>query len=193
MSGAPPNSPPSALSERCNVVLLDRDGVINKDLPTGVLRVEDFEPFEQALRALAGLHQAGVTVAVITNQACVGRGELTVRELDRIHARMLAEVEAAGGHIDAIFACIHRAEEGCSCRKPKPGLLAQARDKYLFKPQSVWLVGDDRRDVEAAEALGCKPALVRTGKGEKASTGRPDVPCFVDLEDFVQTYLRRGV
>jgi D-glycero-D-manno-heptose 1,7-bisphosphate phosphatase len=174
-------------------VLLDRDGVINRDLPKSVRSLDEFEVYEQAARALGRLRRAGVTVAVITNQACVGRGELSVPELNRIHERMSSVVEEAGGRIDAVFACLHRAEDRCDCRKPKPGLLQQAQKRYAFEPRDVWLVGDDVRDIEAAEAFGCNAALVLTGKGKTASVIRPDIPNFADLEGFVEEFLGRGV
>jgi D-glycero-D-manno-heptose 1,7-bisphosphate phosphatase len=163
------------------VVLLDRDGVINVDLPTGVLRLGDLRLEPAAPAAIARFTAAGWRVAVCTNQACVGRGEVSADELARIHAAIESAVTAAGGRIDAWFVCTHRAEDRCACRKPEPGLLLQARDRFGFDPADTWFVGDAERDVEAADAAGCRPLLVRTGKGRNAADACPDVPVVDDL------------
>ena len=166
-------------------ILLDRDGVVNADRPRSVLSVDDFELLPGVDRAIALLNRKGYTVLVITNQACVGRGELTLRELDRIHAGMREQLAAGAAQIDAIFVCPHTDADGCDCRKPRPGLVRQAQLQFGFEPRETWLVGDDRRDIRAALAAGCRAALVRTGKGKRIDPP-PGVPVFADLLDFAQ-------
>jgi len=163
-------------------VLLDRDGVINRDLPQSVLRVEDFELLPAAAAAITKLNEGGYRVLVITNQACVGRGELTAGELAAIHALMLERVAAAGGHITGIYVCPHTDEDACNCRKPQPGLIERARDEHAFEPAETWFVGDSERDVRAAVAAGCRPALLRSGK--PLASPPDNVPIFDDLMQF---------
>ncbi|MDA3963253.1 MAG: HAD-IIIA family hydrolase [Planctomycetota bacterium] len=163
------------------VVLLDRDGVLNVDLPTGVLRREDLTMEPAAAAAVARLNAAGYRVVVVTNQACVGRGELAPEELGQINAAIDAAVVAAGGQIDAWYCCVHPAEQGCACRKPAPGLIHQAQADWDFEPAATWLIGDAARDLAAAEAAGCRPLLVRTGKGRTTEAERSDIPAVDDL------------
>ena len=163
------------------VILLDRDGVLNVDLPTGVLRQEALEMVPGSAEAVARLCQAGYRVLVCSNQACVGRGELSLDELKRINARISAAVRQAGGAISAWYICPHRAEENCDCRKPQPGLLLQAQAAYDFDLATTCFVGDAVRDVQAAEAAGCQPILVRTGKGRASESEVPHVQAFDDL------------
>lgn len=163
-------------------VLLDRDGVINRDLPQSVLRVEDFELLPGAAEAIAKLNDEAYRVLVITNQACVGRGDLTAEGLAAIHALMLDRVAAAGGHITGIYVCPHTDKDACDCRKPRPGLIERARDEHGFEPAETWFAGDSERDVRAAVAAGCLPVLLRSGK--PLASLPDDVPVFDDLTRF---------
>ena len=166
------------------VVLLDRDGVLNRDLPGSVTALSALRLEAGADRAVALLSRAGYAVLVITNQAAVGRGQLSAPELTRINDQLAAWVAAAGGRLDRFYVCPHAEQEGCPCRKPKPGLIAQAQREWGFVPEQTWFVGDAERDVAAARAAGCRPALVRTGKGREAAARLPEVPCFDDLLSF---------
>jgi D-glycero-D-manno-heptose 1,7-bisphosphate phosphatase len=166
------------------VVLLDRDGVLNRDLPGSVTALGELSLEAGADHAVALLSRAGYAVLVITNQAAVGRGQLSGPELTRINDRLAAWVAAAGGRIDRFYVCPHTEQEGCPCRKPKPGLIEQAAREWGFERATTWFVGDAERDVAAARAAGCRPALVRTGKGRAAAASHPEVPCYDDLLAF---------
>jgi D-glycero-D-manno-heptose 1,7-bisphosphate phosphatase len=165
-------------------VLLDRDGVLNVDRPLAVRSQAELALEAGADRAVALLSRAGYTVLVITNQAVVGRGELAPAELERIHARLAAWMAAAGGRIDRFYVCPHADGAGCTCRKPKPGLIDQARAEWGFAPGETWFVGDAERDIAAGRAAGCKPALVLTGKGREAQAREPAVPTWPTLLAF---------
>ncbi len=165
--------------------MLDRDGVINRDLPGSVCRVEDLEMLPDVGAAIAALNRQRYGVLVITNQACVGRGELTLDELDAIHERMLGEIAADGGRVDAIYVCPHTDEDNCDCRKPRPGLIEQAARDYGFDRADTWMVGDSERDVIAAHAAGCRAALLRSGKPLDMPR-RNEVPVFDTLLQFAQ-------
>ncbi|MGH9286168.1 MAG: HAD-IIIA family hydrolase, partial [Acidimicrobiales bacterium] len=106
----------------------------------------------EALRLLAG---AGYRVLVVSNQAGIARGEMTEADLAGVTAHMVAEAEAAGGRIDAVYHCPHGWDDGCACRKPAPGmLLAAQRDHHLDLTRALF-AGDDDRDAQAAAAAGC--------------------------------------
>lgn len=172
-------------------VLLDRDGVINRDLTGSVLRVADFELLPRVDAAIAQINRKGYRVVVLTNQACIGRGELSWQELGEIHSLMQQLIARAGGSIEAIHVCPHVAEDHCDCRKPRPGLVRRAQLDHGFNPADTWLVGDAQRDIEAARSANCRPALVRTGKGAAVRPDR-DVAVFDDLAHFARDLPERG-
>lgn len=146
------------------VVIIDRDGVINRNLEEGVRGWTDFEFLPGALEGLAALSRAGHRIVVVTNQANIGRGILTWARLTEIHRRMETDIVAAGGVIEAVFVCEHPPEAGCDCRKPAPGLLYRAAAELQFPLEEAYLIGDHRTDVEAARAAGAHPVLVLSGR-----------------------------
>jgi D-glycero-D-manno-heptose 1,7-bisphosphate phosphatase len=143
-------------------VLLDRDGVLNQCMPraTYVCSWSQWEWLPGSRQALRRLTEAGYRVIVITNQPGIARGALTESALDRIHQRMSAEALAAGGEITAIYRCPHNWDEGCVCRKPRPGMLFQAQRDFHLDLSRTLYIGDDERDAQAAEAAGCPFTLV---------------------------------
>jgi D-glycero-D-manno-heptose 1,7-bisphosphate phosphatase len=147
------------------LVLLDRDGVINEDAPNYIRAPSDWRPLAGSLQAIARLSRAGRRVAVCSNQAGVGRGVLTMGDLEAVNDAMTNAVEQAGGKIDAVFCCTHAPDERCNCRKPAPGLLYQAMTVFGITAADTTFIGDSVRDAEAALAAGCAPILVRTGHG----------------------------
>jgi len=150
------------------LVILDRDGVINKESDDFIKSVDEWIPLPGALEAIARLTQAGYTVVVASNQSGIGRGLFTAKTLEDIHAHMKAEVAKAGGKIDSIFYCPHKPEDGCDCRKPKPGLFHRIMAYYTLPLKNVPIIGDAVRDLEAAQAVRGRPILVKTGRGEAA-------------------------
>lgn len=169
------------------LVLIDRDGVINRDSDEYIKRVEEWLPLPGSLEAIAALTRAGFDVIVITNQSGVGRGLLTEQTLAEIHAAMRAAVEAAGGRIAGIFHCPHRPDEGCDCRKPRPGLLHQAARAFGVPLTGVAFIGDKASDVEAALAAGARPILVGPGGGE---AGTAPVERYPDLAAAARELIR---
>ena len=99
-------------------LLLDRDGVINRELGHFVRSWEEFEFLPGVLGALAAWRAMDTRVIVITNQSAVGRGVLSDEGLRRIHTQMMETIRAAGGHVEAVYACLHAPAQGCACRKP---------------------------------------------------------------------------
>lgn len=151
-------------------VILDRDGVLNREAPEHgyILTPADFHWLPGALEALALLHGAGIRLSVATNQSAVGRGLMDLAQLEDIMTHMRAQAAAAGGAIDAVFYCPHAPGDGCDCRKPRPGLLTAAVRASGIDPGVTLFAGDDLRDVQAAQAAGVAPVLLRTGKGAGA-------------------------
>jgi D-glycero-D-manno-heptose 1,7-bisphosphate phosphatase len=164
-------------------VFLDRDGVINHQRPDHVKSWDEFQFLPGALDALAKLHQMAVRVAVVTNQAVVGRGLIQEADLVAIHKRMTATVALAGGNIERIYACVHAPEAGCACRKPQTALLRLASEQMGIALEGSVLIGDSETDVRAARAVGCLPILVAA---PESATTDADVPTVASLAEAVR-------
>jgi D-glycero-D-manno-heptose 1,7-bisphosphate phosphatase len=149
------------------LLILDRDGVINEDSDAYIKSVEEWIPISGSIEAIAQLSKAGWTVAVATNQSGIARGYYDLATLDAMHARLRALVAEQGGELGLIVYCPHGPDEGCDCRKPKPGMLKTIAGHYAADLSGVWFVGDSKGDLEAALAVDSQPVLVMTGKGHK--------------------------
>jgi D-glycero-D-manno-heptose 1,7-bisphosphate phosphatase len=173
------------------LIILDRDGVINHDSDEFIKSPSEWEPIEGSLEAIARLNYAGYRVVVITNQSGIARGLFDVCTLTRIHNKMQRMLSQAGGKIEAIFFCPHGPDDGCDCRKPKGGAFQQLAHRLRISLNNVPAIGDSLRDLQAAQAVGAKPILVRTGKGEKTlASGIPDgVDVYADLAEAVSALL----
>lgn len=152
-----------AFFENRKFVFLDRDGTLNVRPPKAcyVERPDDFIWLDGAKEAVKLLNQNGFLVILVSNQPGIARGNLTVETLDAIHKKMQDELKIAGAHIDAIYFCPHNWDEGCFCRKPKPGLLYMAQRDFSLNLSQGYLIGDDERDIEAGESAGVKSLLVK--------------------------------
>ena len=145
------------------LIILDRDGVINVESDLFIKSPEEWVAIPGSLEAIAELNRAGFTVAVATNQSGIARGLYSEEMLHSIHQKMQDELAKVGGAIDAIFYCPHHPDDGCECRKPLPGLLNQITEHYSCSLDGVPFVGDTLRDARAAQAAGATPVLVRSG------------------------------
>ena len=151
------------------LVLLDRDGVLNMD--KGYLyRKQDLEWVPGSREALKELAEAGIPVAVVTNQSGVARGYYGEKDVLLLHSWMVAQVRKAGGDIARFYYCPHHKEGkvaeyavDCDCRKPKPGMVLRALEELSVAPEDAILIGDSPRDVEAAEAAGVTGYLFQGG------------------------------
>ncbi len=113
-------------------VFLDRDGVIARDVHY-CRRVEDFEILPAVPEAIKLLNGHGFSVVVITNQSGIARGFFTEATLHQIHRHMERELAGQGARLDAIYYCPHHPDDGCQCRKPRPGLLIKAAQELAAK------------------------------------------------------------
>ena len=157
------------------LVILDRDGTINRASDQFVKSPEEWEPLPGALEAIGRLNHAGYHVVLATNQSGLGRGLFDMASLNSVHAHMMKTLATHGGRIDAVFYCPHAPDEGCHCRKPEPGLLEQIADRYGVDLHAVPYIGDSLRDMQAAANAGCKPHLVCTGRHPEL-LGHPGTP-----------------
>lgn len=146
-------------------LLIDRDGVLNRWVPNGyVTSPNDLHLLPGVANAVRDLNTQGFGVIVISNQQCVGKGLLELSRLDEISRDLQSKIHAAsGGQILDFFYCPHLKEEQCACRKPRPGLITQAQERYGFEPSSTFLVGDSYIDLVAAHAAGCRAILALSG------------------------------
>ena len=177
---------------RLKLVILDRDGTINRASDEFVKSPEEWHPLPGALEAISRLNHAGFHVVLATNQSGLGRGLFDMAALNAVHSHMLKSLAAVGGRIDAIFYCPHAPDEGCACRKPAAGLLQQIEERYGVSLKGVPYVGDSLRDMQAAQTAQCAPHLVLTGRhadvqGQSLPPGFPvsthvhaDLAAFVD-------------
>ncbi|MCJ1879153.1 D-glycero-beta-D-manno-heptose 1,7-bisphosphate 7-phosphatase [Pseudomonas nitroreducens] len=149
------------------LLILDRDGVINQDSDDYIKSLAEWIPIPSAITAIARLSKAGWTLAVATNQSGIARGYYDLATLESMHARLRELVAEQGGELGMVVYCPHGPDDGCDCRKPKPGMLRQIAQHYGADLKGVWFVGDSRGDLDAALAVDCLPVLVKTGKGER--------------------------
>lgn len=160
------------------LAILDRDGTLNLKGDDYITEADAWEPVPGALEAIARLNHAGWHVVVATNQPGLGRGLLDVVALNAIHTRMMRQLAAVGGRIDAVFYCPHAPDEECTCRKPAPGLLEQIRDRYGVERHEVQVIGSCANHLQAGAALGAQLHLVCTGSSAALAPGGSLPPEF---------------
>ena len=158
------------LKNKQKAIFLDRDGTINKYV--GFLTgINEFELLDGVTEAIKMINESGYLAIVVTNQPVIARGEVSVEELQEIHNKMETLLGQAGAYIDDIFYCPHHPHKGyegerpeykieCECRKPKPGMLFAAAEKYNIDLSESWMIGDGENDIEAGKNAGCKVCAV---------------------------------
>lgn len=173
------------------IVILDRDGVINQDSDAYIKSPDEWQPIPGSLEAIGRLCAAGYRVFVATNQAGVGRGLLDLSTLHAIHERMQQACAACGGHIEGIEYAAEHPDQATERRKPGPGMLFDIARRAGVSVTGVPFVGDSLRDVQAAQAAGALPVLVRTGNGRRTeAAGLPEsVHVYEDLWAFASALL----
>jgi len=160
-------------------VLLDRDGVINYDSDEFIKSPEEWLPIPGSLEAIAMLNASGYKVIVVTNQSGIARGLFDVAILQKIHDKMHRLLNEKSGAITAVYYCPHGPDSACECRKPKAGLLKAFSADFDADLTMMAVIGDSLRDLQAAEAVGAQPILVKTGKGLQTLTNNPQFNSLV--------------
>lgn len=188
------------MKQSLSLILLDRDGTLTVEDPSGgyVLLPNDLKLIEGAAEAVEKLNQAGLNVALVTNQSPVGRGIITETELEAIHISLKEKLAASGAHLDRLYVCTDPPDQPTPRRKPGPGMLIEAMADFDVSPEETLMIGDDLRDLQAAMTAGCRAMLVRTGKGQKVSEvlqddpDLADLPVAADLAVAVELILKQG-
>ena len=180
------------------LIILDRDGVINKDSDDYIKSVDEWHPIQGSIEAIADLSKAGYCVVVATNQSGLARGLFDEFTLAQIHELLHQLVEDKGGKIHGIFYCPHGPNDGCNCRKPATGLLEQI-EKELERPiKNSFFIGDTTKDIGAARSAHCQPVLVLSGKGKNTfasldSDSRNSIPVYNDLYEAARAILDNSI
>ena len=182
------------LKNKQKALFLDRDGTINKYV--GFLTdINEFELLDGVADAIQMINESGYLAIVVTNQPVIARGEVSVGELQEIHNKMETLLGQSGAYIDDIFYCPHHPHKGyegerpeykieCECRKPKPGMLFAAAEKYNIDLRESWMIGDGENDIEAGRNAGCKVCSVGNVEIE-------NVPRYDSLLECIKTVLEK--
>jgi histidinol-phosphate phosphatase family protein len=162
------------------ILLIDRDGTINRKRPRGeyVCDWGEFEFIPQSLEGMSQLARAGWRFVVISNQAGVGRGILSAEAVWDLDRRMVEALASHGVMVLQSYYCFHHWDEECGCRKPQPGMLLQASREWMLNLETTWYIGDDPRDCSAAWRAGCPSVLVGgEDAGGLPEQQRPQIQC----------------
>ncbi len=175
-------------------VFLDRDGVIIENCDNYVRSWDDVEILPGALDALVKLADSHYKVFIVTNQQCVGKGIVSENFARSINNRLIDIIHDYGGRVDFAQICPHLSSERCECRKPEPGMLLTAANKFDVDLTQSWMIGDAVTDVQAGLAAGTQPLLLQTGRGRKQQqllqkNDLADTPVFTDLSAAVDYLL----
>ena len=172
------------------LIICDRDGVINHDTPDYIKSVDEWLPISGSCQAIAKLYKHGYKIAIATNQSGIGRGLYDEHTYRKIEQKMIDAIQQEGGACDYIAFCPHTPEDNCQCRKPKTGMLQDIFQRSGIASDQCLFVGDSLRDIQAAQAAGCTPVLVLTGNGQKTkekihTNGEgATIAMFTDLASF---------
>ena len=185
------------LRRKQKAVFLDRDGTINRYV--GFLRnIDEFELLPGVAQAVRKINELGWLAVVVTNQPVIARGEVTEEQLEAIHCKMETLLGREGAWLDAIYYCPHHPYKGfpggrpelkihCSFRKPAPGMLLDAAQRFNIDLSRSWMVGDGKNDVLAGKNAGCRTALL-CADGTPPELGQERTA--PSLYDFVEQVLR---
>ena len=159
---------------RASAVFLDRDGIINRAIvrdgkPYPPVRMQDFEILPGSVTALSQLADFGYTLIGITNQPDVARGTQSREMVESFNALIQSKLP-----VREIFVCYHDNADDCNCRKPRPGLILQAAQKYQLNLLNSWMVGDRWNDIAAGQAAGLKTIFVDYSYAEVYKGKPPD-------------------
>lgn len=175
---------------KLTTVVLDRDGVINRDSEAFIKSPAEWQALPGSLEAIARLKHAGLRVAVASNQSGLGRGLFEYDALLAMHDKMARQLADLGVALDGVFFCPHTAAAGCDCRKPGTGMLDDILHRWHLVPGECVMIGDSPTDAAAAHAAGISALGVRTGKPiDTADTRWANVVFYDDLSAAVERLL----
>ena len=170
-------------------IFIDRDGVIIENRSDYVRDWSQVSIFPDAIHALSNSKLKNHKIVIVTNQSAVGRGIVSLETAEGINDRLVRLIRDLGSRIDGIYLCPHGPDDGCDCRKPKPGLLLRAARELSLDLKRSWMIGDAWSDIQAGQAAGVRKAIiVKTGRGaEQLSLPQPaNVTEFLVCNDLPQ-------
>ena len=170
-------------------IFLDRDGVINKEVRY-LYRLSDFEFIDGIFDACLYFQKLGYKIVIITNQSGIARGYFTENDYQKLTEWMLSQFNDNGINILDTFYCPHSPESLCECRKPKPGMLIEAKYKYNISMKDSWMIGDSESDIKAANAAGISNTLlVRSGHlfNESNSNSKFTIDSIKQSKEVIKT------
>ena len=168
-------------------IFIDRDGVINKE-KNYLYKIEDFEFINGDFKACLHLNKLDYKIIIATNQSGISRGYYSIKDFERLNTWMLREFKK--NHVDIldVFYCPHIPSEKCKCRKPKPGMLISAKNKYDISMKNSWMIGDSERDVTAASLAGITNTIL-VSSGHKIEGGNSQAKFLLnsikDIKDVI--------
>lgn len=179
-------------------IVLDRDGVINEPRKDLIVEQSDWQPLPGSVEAIVALSRQGYRLVVATNMSGLASGLYSAASVEAIHNQLCSEVARMGGKLEGVYFCPHAPDAGCDCRMPRTGLLEAVEEELSADLNGAFMVGDSLKDIQAARAKGCKPILVRTGKGTQTETTTllwpqygEGVEIFDDLADFAKHLIKK--
>jgi len=187
------------LNEKQKAVFLDRDGTINQ-LNGFIAAPEDLILMDGAAEAIKIINNLCYLAIIITNQPVIARGETDIETLNLIHMKLETDLGIHGAYIDDIFYCPHHPDKGfegerpeykidCSCRKPKPGLIFEAVEKYNIDLSKSFITGDHMRDIQCGINAGCEPVFLKCGEGNIDDIPYENLKAFNSLKEFADFLL----
>ena len=157
-------------------IFLDRDGVLIENRSDYVRDWSQVRIIPEAIHALSLTPARNYKIVIVTNQSAIGRGLIQPEKADEINRQLFNLIRHHGGQVDGVYVCPHKPDDGCFCRKPKPGLLLQAANELSLDLQRSWMIGDAWSDVQAGQRAGVlQNIILKTGRGTEQLLGpRPE-------------------
>lgn len=170
-------------------VFLDRDGVITAEPPYFAHKPDQFKVLPNSLDAIKLLNENNFKVILVSNQSGIGRHYYTVQDMQVFNNLLTSSLNQINAHIDKIYFCPHHPDEGCECRKPKPGMLLLAEKELNIDLKHSYVVGDRLVDIQAGKSAGCTTILVRTGHGGHEIQSYPDINPHIIVDNIYDAAL----
>ncbi len=170
-------------------IFLDRDGVINIDR-SYVGKIEDFEFCSGVFEALKRFQELGFLLIVVTNQSGIARGYYSIDDFLKLTKWKLNELKRRGVFIDEVYYCQHDPDAGCSCRKPSPGMLIEAKDRFNIDLRASWMIGDKRSDIEAALNAGVENTVLISSDCSDKMGAKYCKESILDIVSIVESSIR---
>lgn len=175
------------------LIVLDRDGVVNQDSDQYIKHPDEWIPEPGSIEAIVLLKHAGWTVAIATNQSGIRRGYYSRETLHAMHQKMNQLLKVQGASVDWVSYSPYLSDDGAPCRKPGVGMLQAIENRFDQPLTGQVFIGDSLGDMQAADAMGMTPILVKTGKGERTlASSHPilqGIPVYDNLLKAVEALL----